>query len=82
MLYFVYLVKCSDGTYYCGYTNKLKDRIKEHNFSKTGAKYTKSRRPVKLVYSEKLKSKSGAMKREAVIKKLSRKEKKFLAFSF
>ncbi len=78
MAYFVYLVECSDGTYYCGYTNNLKARIKEHNSLKTGAKYTKSRRPVKLIYSERLKSKSSAMKREIEIKKLTRKTKKLL----
>jgi len=78
MNYYVYLVECSDGTYYCGYTNKLNSRIKEHNYSNTGAKYTKSRRPVKLIYSEKLKSKSLAMKREAEIKKLTRKGKESL----
>ena len=77
-LYFVYLVECSDGTYYCGYTNNLETRVEEHNNSKTGARYTKSSRPVKLIYSEKLKSKSLAMKREAEIKKLGRKGKEKL----
>jgi len=78
MPYYVYLVECSDGTFYCGYTNDIDSRVKDHNFSKTAARYTKSRRPVKLVYSEQLKSKSGAMKREASIKKLSRKRKEKL----
>ena len=78
MNYYVYIVECSDGTYYCGYTNKLEERVKEHNYSKTGAKYTKARRPVKLVYSERLSTKSKAMKREYEIKKLTRKQKKEL----
>jgi len=78
MNYYVYIVECSDGTYYCGYTNRLKERIKDHNNSKTGAKYTKARRPVKLVYSKKLSTKSEAMKREYEIKKLTKKQKKEL----
>jgi len=78
MNYYVYLVECSDGTYYCGYTNNLDSRIKEHNSSRTGAKYTKGRRPVKLIYSEELLSKSDAMKRENEIKRLSRREKEEL----
>ena len=75
MRYFVYLVKCSDGSYYCGYTTNLKKRVDDHNISKMGAKYTKSRRPVKLVYFEQVKNTSEALKREDEIKKLSRKDK-------
>jgi len=78
MTYHVYMVECSDGTYYCGYSNNLDSRINEHNNSKIGAKYTKSRRPVKLIYSEILRSKSQAMKREVVIKKLTRRGKETL----
>jgi len=78
MNHHVYLVECSDGTYYCGYTNKLDARMKKHNFSKTGAKYTKYRRPVKLIYSKKFNSKTQALKQEAKIKKLSRKGKEEL----
>jgi putative endonuclease len=59
---------------YCGYTNNIEKRIKKHNDGK-GAKYTKTRLPVKLVYFEKFDSKSDALKREHYIKKLSRKEK-------
>ncbi|MDC0449151.1 GIY-YIG nuclease family protein [bacterium] len=81
MTHYVYIVECSDGTYYCGYTNNLNSRIKVHNYSKTGAKYTKSRRPVKLVYSEELRSKTQAMKREAEIKRLTRGKKKMLVLS-
>ncbi len=81
MSFYVYIVECSDGTYYCGYTNNLDSRMKVHNYSKTGAKYTKSRRPVKLVYSEKISSKIHAMKREIQIKKLSRSKKEMLILS-
>ena len=48
--YYTYMVECSDGTYYTGYTTNLEKRIKAHNTGKTGAKYTRTRRPVKLIY--------------------------------
>ncbi len=77
--YYVYIVECSDGTYYTGYTRNISRRINEHNYSiKKAAKYTRSRRPVKLVYSEVHNSVSSALKREYQIKKLSRKQKKDL----
>jgi putative endonuclease len=76
--YYAYIVKCVDNSYYCGYTTNLKNRIHKHNYSKTGAKYTMSRRPVTLVYSEPLLSKSEAMKRELEIKKLSHRKKEEL----
>jgi len=78
MSYYIYILECSDGTFYTGYTNDLKKRLTAHNESKVGAKYTKSRRPVCLVYSEKFKTKSEAMKREASIKNLSRTQKEIL----
>jgi len=62
-MHYVYIVKCADGTYYTGYTNDLERRINQHNAGE-GAKYTKGRRPVKLVHSERFKSKSKAMQRE------------------
>jgi len=71
---FVYIVKCSDNTLYTGYTTELKRRIKEHNNGQ-GAKYTRGRTPVELVYYEKKESKSLAMKREYEIKQLNRNEK-------
>ena len=71
---FVYIIKCSDNTLYTGYTTDLKRRIKEHNEGE-GAKYTRGRTPVELVYYEKKSSKSSAMKREYEIKQLKRKEK-------
>lgn len=75
MAYYVYLVECADSTLYCGYTTDLERRIEEHNSSDKGAKYTKGRRPVKLVYSEKHKNLSDVLKREHQIKSLSRKNK-------
>lgn len=74
-MYYVYIIKCSDKTLYTGITTDLKRRIAEHNSSKLGAKYTSSRRPVKLVYSEKFKTRSTASKEEVRIKKLTRFEK-------
>jgi len=78
MSYYVYIVRCKDGTLYTGYTNNLEKRIHDHNFSKTGAKYTRARRPVKLVYSENYRTLSQALKHEIVIKKLSRTRKLLL----
>ncbi len=75
-MYYVYLLKCSDGTLYCGTTNNLDKRLKEHNEGKgRGAKYTAGRRPVRLVYTEKKRTKSSALKREYVIKQMKRYEK-------
>lgn len=71
---YAYLVQCADGTLYCGWTNHLKERIEAHNSGK-GAKYTRSRRPVKLVYYEEFESKEEAMRRESAIKRLTRQEK-------
>ena len=73
-MHYVYIVKCADGTYYTGYTNDLERRINQHNAGE-GAKYTKGRRPVKLVHSERFKSKSKAMQREYKIKQLTRGKK-------
>jgi putative endonuclease len=70
----VYLLQCSDGTLYCGCTNDLNKRIEKHNAG-TGAKYTKARRPVVLVYWEWVENKSAALKREYAIKQLSRQQK-------
>jgi putative endonuclease len=73
--YYVYLLKCADNTYYCGITTDLDRRIKEHNTSSLGAKYTKGRRPVILIYSKKYQTRSEAQKEEARIKKLPRANK-------
>ena len=76
--YFLYIVQCADKTLYTGITTNIERRMEEHNFSPKGAKYTKSRRPVKLVYHERHPDRSSASKREFFIKKMSRKEKKLL----
>ena len=75
MQYFVYVLKCADATLYTGWTNNLEKRIKAHNTLKSGAKYTKTRRPVKLVYAEIYRSRGKAMKREYVLKQLTKAEK-------
>ncbi|MFA5931867.1 MAG: GIY-YIG nuclease family protein [Candidatus Paceibacterota bacterium] len=74
-MYYVYILKCADKTLYTGITTDLKRRVIEHNSSKLGAKYTSGRRPVKLVYSKKFKTRSTALKEEAKIKGLKRSEK-------
>ena len=71
---YIYILKCVDNTLYTGYTNNLEKRIKVHNSGK-GAKYTKCRLPVELVYFEQYETKSEAMKREYAIKQLTKKEK-------
>lgn len=71
---YTYIVKCSDGTYYTGWTNNLEKRIKSHN-SGTGAKYTRPRLPVTLVYYEAFATKQEAMRREYAIKQLSHQQK-------
>lgn len=72
--HYIYILECSDGTLYTGYTNDLNKRLATHNEGK-GAKYTKSRLPVKRVYEEMYDTKSDAMKREYAIKQLSRLQK-------
>lgn len=74
---YTYIVKCRDGSLYTGWTNNLEKRILAHNEGK-GAKYTKSRRPVTLVYYETFKTKEEAMSREYHIKRMSREEKEKL----
>lgn len=73
-MFYVYILKCKDDTLYTGYTNDLKKRLKVHSEGK-GAKYTRCRLPVTLVYYEELSDKSSAMKRECAIKKLTRVSK-------
>ena len=68
-MYFVYMVKCADETLYTGIATELERRIEEHNSSDKGAKYTRVRRPVRLVYGEKHPDRSSASKREYEIKK-------------
>lgn len=71
---YTYLLECSDKTLYCGWTTNLEKRLQAHNKGQ-GAKYTKPRIPVKLVYHEAFQTKQEAMQREAAIKKLTRKDK-------
>lgn len=71
----VYILKCADDTLYVGSTNKLEKRLHEHNNLKSGAHYTKIRRPVVLVYSEQLQTYSEVRKREGEIKRLNRTQK-------
>jgi putative endonuclease len=74
-MYYLYILQCSDKTFYTGICVNLEKRIAEHNSSNLGAKYTFSRRPVKLVFSKEFKDCSAASKEEARIKKLTRAEK-------
>ena len=71
---YTYIVRCKDDTLYCGWTNHLEKRMASHNAG-TGAKYTRSRYPVELVYYETFETKEEAMRREYAIKQLSRQEK-------
>jgi putative endonuclease len=75
MPYFVYILNCADKTLYTGCTNNLKRRLTQHNSLKSGAHYTKIRRPVTLAYSEEFRTLSKAREREAQIKSLSRDKK-------
>lgn len=74
-MYYLYILKCADGSLYTGITVDLKRRVEEHNSSGLGAKYTRGRRPVELVYSKKFRDRSAASREEARIKALSREEK-------
>lgn len=75
--FFAYIVECRDGTYYTGYTPDLENRLKAHNSGK-GAKYTRSRRPVKLVWSRRFGDFKKAVSEEARIKRLERAQKEKL----
>ncbi len=78
-MYYFYILRCSDNSLYCGVSNDPKRREKEHNTSKSKAsKYTKSRRPVKLIYTEKFKTLQEAMGRERQIKKWKKAKKEAL----
>ena len=71
----MYVVRCSDGSLYAGIAKNLRKRILEHNYGMKGAKYTRSRRPVEVVYKEECKTHSEALKREWAFKKLSKRKK-------
>lgn len=74
MAWFVYMLRCGDGSLYTGCTDHVERRLAAHQSGK-GAKYTRSRRPVELVYQEEVADRSAALRREAAIKKLTRKQK-------
>jgi putative endonuclease len=78
-VWYVYMLRCSDNTLYTGTTNNLEKRVETHNSSPAGAKYTKARRPVVLVYSEEVAGRGAALSREAALRKLTRSEKLALA---
>lgn len=76
--YTLYILKCSDDTYYTGIAIDVEKRLSEHNSSDKGAKYTRYRRPVTLMYSETCRDKSSALKRELAIKRMKRTDKEVL----
>ncbi|MBI5049841.1 MAG: GIY-YIG nuclease family protein [Nitrospirae bacterium] len=80
-MFFVYIVKCANGTYYTGYTNNLENRIKLHNKG-DGAKYLKGKLPVQLVYAKEYKYYKNALHAERNLKKLTRKEKEVLISNY
>lgn len=75
MTYFVYLVQCNDNSFYCGYTTNLNKRLLDHNNTKKGSKYTRTRRPVTLKYYEVFNNLGEALKKEYFLKKLSHEAK-------
>ncbi len=75
--YYAYLARCSDGTLYAGYTNDLKEREAKHNQG-AGARYTRARTPIKIIYSEEFETKPEAMRREYEFKKLKKDDKEKL----
>ncbi len=74
-MYIIYILKCGDGTLYAGSTSDIAKRLREHNGLKSGAKYTRSRRPVEVVYREECGTLAEARAREAEIKRMTRNEK-------
>lgn len=76
-MWFIYILLCFDNSFYTGSTNDVEKRLRDHLAGK-GAKYTKSHKPVKILYQEEFDTKSEALKREAEIKKLSKEQKKKL----
>lgn len=80
-MFYVYILKCGDGSFYCGYTNDIEKRVEKHKSGK-GAKYTRSRLPLEVVYVEEFDNKSDALKRECEIKKLSRIQKEKLVENY
>ena len=78
-MYYVYIVRCADNSLYCGQTKNIESRMREHNEgNRKGAKYTRARRPVTLVYKELASTLSQALKREAEVKKMTKQKKELL----
>ncbi len=76
-MFYVYILKCTDGSFYCGYTNDVEKRFEKHKSGK-GAKYTRSHTPVEIVYVQELETKNEALKKEYEIKKMTRSQKEKL----
>ncbi len=76
--WFVYMLRCADSSLYTGITTDVKRRVEEHNETDLGARYTRTRRPVTLVYQEEVESRSEASKRECMIKKMKKLQKEAL----
>ncbi|MDQ0350379.1 putative endonuclease [Alkalibacillus filiformis] len=76
-MYYIYMLRCKDGSLYTGYTNDVESRVAKHQTGEA-AKYTRAKLPVQLVYQEEFETRSEAMKREVAIKKLSKREKEEL----
>ena len=74
----VYFLRCSDNSLYCGVTKDLQRRLRQHNHTSKGAKYTRSRRPVELVWSYRMESQSAALKLEATLKKKTKSQKEMI----
>lgn len=79
MPYYFYILRCADNSLYCGITTNLEKRLQEHNLNNSkGAKYTRSKRPVKLAYSKKYRDINSALKRESEVKKWAKVKKEEL----
>lgn len=77
--FYLYMLRCADRSLYCGVARNVKRRVREHNASRRAAKYTRGRRPVKLVYSERHRDLSSALRREYEIKQWRKEKKETLA---
>ena len=77
-IFYFYIVRCADNSLYSGITTNLKRRVEEHNSDKLGARYTRSKQPMQLIFTVTFSSKSLALKREWEVKKMTKKEKELL----
>jgi putative endonuclease len=78
MTYYLYILRCADNTYYVGRTNNLTKRLRAHNFLKSGARYTRMRRPVSIIYTEEHLTLTAVLKREWQVKQFTREQKEKL----